>query len=460
MIHLFSTMLLLFISIPRASAGFSALSSSYSSCFVRSASVTRRCVMMNHAPHPPVTYQYVNNQRLPVVRRLLPSSFYNIGRRSHNHHYLHHRQQSIFAMSSSTSSDNNGSDKDDMKMNISRLSTLQSLLYERGAPGSIGCNIGNGDLIAISPSTVACTSEYKDLHPHLLPIAKSTSSGHIICALRRAYADDVPEYDSPSLHAPWPIVESAVGLPGMRLLALNSEHLMRRIAADADAKLDEASRNRIVDMYNHGLGNGNISDKSLDMPYTIGSVTELGYGLDKYILLRVGPFPDLYETMSNTHLSRGDEKSSLIAAEASNGKFGGFGSTFAFYAKLLASLSPKREEECRDAARMTLRMPLPSLGLTRKDYVDVAKMAGIAAQNDDGDAALRKMLDMYEKIREHEKDDNSRDGKTPQQIAMEDANYLLDVACLTGRKYGDVREEIAKIYREVGTEEDAKFVER
>jgi hypothetical protein len=43
---------------------------------------------------------------------------------------------------------------------------------------------------------------------------------------------------------------------------------------------------------------------------------------------------------------------------------------------------------------------------------------------------------------------------------MEDANYLLDVACLTGRKYGDVREEIAKIYREAGMEEDARFVER
>jgi hypothetical protein len=196
------------------------------------------------------------------------------------------------------------------------------------------------------------------------------------------------------------------------------------------------------------------------MPYVSGSVAELGYGLDKYILLRVGPFPDLYETMSNMHLSRGDEKSSLIAAETSNGKFGGFGSTFAFYAKLLASLSPKREEECRDAARMTLRMPLPSLGLTRKNYVDVAIMAGIANQNDDGDLALRKMLDMYEKIREHEKDDNSRDAKTLQQTAMEDANYLLDVACLTGRKYGELREEIAKIYRGAGMEEDARFVER
>ncbi|KAL3762275.1 hypothetical protein ACHAWU_000922 [Discostella pseudostelligera] len=455
MILLVSTMLVLLTSIPRTYAGGGSARASLTSstCFVRS--VSRRCTNANQSPRAsPAIYQYANKPAPSGVFSLLPSSF-----------YLHHHQQrgNFAALSSSSSSENNdvGDTTDDLKINVSRLSTLQSLLSERGAPGSIGCNLGNGDLIAIPPSS-SCSVEYKDLHPHLLPLAKSTSSGHIICALRRAYADDVPEYDSPSINAPWPIVESAVGLPGMRLLALNSEHLMRRIAADADANSgdDEESRSKIVEMYNNGLGNGSISEKSLDTPYLTGGVAELGYGLDKYILLRVGPFPDLYETMSNTHLSRGDEKSSLIAAEASNGKFGGFGSTFAFYAKLLASLSPKREEECRDAARMTLRMPLPSLGLTRKDYIDVAKMAGIANQDDDGEVALRKMLDMYEKIREHEKDDNSRDGKTPQQIAMEDANYLLDLACLTGRKYGEVREEIAKIYRGAGMEDDARFVER
>jgi len=339
------------------------------------------------------------------------------------------------------------------KVNVSRLSTLQSLLTERGAPGSIGCNQGSGDLVPIDSSS-SSSDEYKNLHPHLLPLAKSKSSGNIICALRRAYADDA-DYDSPSLVAPWPIVESAVGLPGMRLLGLNSEHLMRRIAADADANLDEVEAQRVVGLYNDGLGNGELEEKSMDTPYEMGSVEKLGYGLDKFVLLRVGPFPDLYETMSNQHLSRSDEESSLIAAESSNGKFGGFGSTFAFYAKLLASL-PNRQEECRDAARMCLRLPLPSMGLTRKDFVDVAKMAELES---DGDDPLSGMMDMYEKIREHEKDENSGD-KTPKQTAMEDANYLLDVACLTGQEYGEIRGKIAEIYRAASMNDDADFVER
>lgn len=305
------------------------------------------------------------------------------------------------------------------------------------------------------PLSSSSSSEFKDLHPHLLPLARSQSTGNVICALRRAYADDAG-YDSPSLASPWPIVESAVGLPGMRLLSLNSEHLMRRICADADANLEGDDAQRILELYNDGLGSGSLG--AMDVPYEMGSVEKLGYGLEKYVLLRVGPFPDLYETMANQHLSRGDEESSLIAAEASNGKFGGFGSTFAFYAKLLSSL-PNREEECRDAARMCVRMPLPSMGLTVSDFATVSKMAQYADAADNTETALQKLRDMYENIREHEQDDNNGD-KSVKQTAMEDANYLLDIACLTGQKYGEVRGEIANIYRSAGMESDADFADR
>ena len=389
----------------------------------------------------------------------LPACFVSSARRSL--HSVHNLQQKLSASSSSSSEEETdlvkrlvSSVADEEKINVSRISTLQTLLSERGAPGSIGCSSAGGDLSPISISSSA-SSEYTDLHPHLLPLAKSTSSGNIICALRRAYADDSEAYDSPSINAPWPIVESGIHFPGMRLLALNSEHLMRRIAADADATIESSEAEKVVGVYNTGLGSGNLPEKSMDTPYEMGSVAKLGYGLEKFVLLRVGPFPDLYETMSNQHLAREDEESSLIAAETANGKFGGFGSTFAFYAKLLASL-PNRDEECRDAARVTLRLPLPSMGLTRKDFVEVAKMSQLEGTADD---LLSGMLDMYEKIREHERDDNSGD-KTPKQTAMEDANYLLDVACLTGKNYGDIREKIASIYRDAGMEDDAKFVER
>jgi len=260
------------------------------------------------------------------------------------------------------------------------------------------------------------------------------------------------------------VVESSITQPGMRLLSLNSEHFMRRIAAEADDDEDTEAKEEVTSLYNEGLGKGELTGafSSLDEPWVPGAVADLGYGAEKYCLLRVGPFPDLYQSMSRQHLGRGDEKSSLIAAETCNGKFGGFGSTFAFYAKLLSEL-PKRGEEARDAARMCLRMPVPSMGLSREDMAVVAGTAklfdgdGEDSDAENVDAAMAKLLEFYEKIRDHEEEDNKGD-KTPQQAATDDANYILDVACLTGRKYGEVRDEIAEIYRKVGMDDAADFV--
>jgi hypothetical protein len=170
---------------------------------------------------------------------------------------------------------------------ISRLETLKELLSLTGAPGSKYCNSPN-DLSLIHLNDETVQEEILLLHPHLVPIAKSKSTGYYVCALRRAFADDAM-YVSSS-HQPWPIVESAANAPGYSLLALNSEHLMRRIACQQDFDGSQVA----VNMYNQNLGQGILKDTSLDSPYVPGSVNTLGYGLSKYCLLRVGPFSDLY----------------------------------------------------------------------------------------------------------------------------------------------------------------------
>ncbi|CAB9519715.1 expressed unknown protein [Seminavis robusta] len=342
---------------------------------------------------------------------------------------------------------------------ISRLSTLQTMLAKYGAPGSTGCTKEN-DLEPILPSqdapellasmTDAEDDELSNLHPYLYPIAKSKSSGNLICALRNAYATEG------DLDNPWPIVESTIGGPGMQLLSLNSEHLMRRIACEKDFAGDDKEA---VDMYNDGLGQGLMKDKVFDSPYVVGDVEKLGYGAEKYSLLRVGPFPDLYRTMSLQHSERDDEASSLIAAEAANGKFSQFGSTYRFYARLLDSFH-QREEEARDASRMCLRLPLPTIGLTREDFKEVAVLGLIADKGDSEEEAMVKLQVMYEKIREHEKEDDpqANQGMTPEQMAADEANYLLDTTALTGGPWRDTRAKLAEIFRSVGKEDMAAFV--
>jgi len=344
---------------------------------------------------------------------------------------------------------------------ISRLSTLQTLLSKHGAPGSKGCTEPNDlspvETLADTPELISSLGGsddiLADLHPHLFPLARSASTGNYICALRRAYADDA-DYESSS-NAPWPIVEAKIGGPGMRLLALNSEHFMRRIACEGDFA---GNGEELVAIYNDGLGQGLIKDKGLDAPYEPGSVESLGYGVEKYALLRVGPFPDLYESMAKQHSAKGDQSSSLIAAEASNGKFTGFGSTFAFYAKLLSTF-PDREEETRDAARMCLRLPIPSAGFEKEDFRDIAVLAQLAEEGDSADEAIAKLQVMYEKIRQHEQEEDSSSGKTPEQQAIDDANYLLDTVALTGGKWSEVRSKLGDIYHAGGKADMAAFVD-
>lgn len=342
---------------------------------------------------------------------------------------------------------------------ISRLETLKELLSLTGAPGSKHCNAPN-DLHPVNIQNDS-NEELLQLHPHLVPIAKSKSTGYYVCALRRAFADDAMYVSSSN--QPWPIVESAVNAPGYSLLALNSEHLMRRIACQQDFNGSQVA----VNLYNQNLGQGILKDSSLDTPYVPGSVNTLGYGLSKYCLLRVGPFPDLYQEMSLTHLSKGDESSSLIAAEAANGKFTGFASTFRFYAEMLNKF-PNREDETKDAARVCLRMPLSSIGSDVEDYMAVAILAGLANINDTSEDAMNKLKEMYDKIKAHEKEEQNSSASGPgqtslteEQQAIEDVNDILDqMVFQSDRDWSSIRKDMGDIYGRVsGLQDMANFVD-
>ncbi|MGK3759893.1 MAG: hypothetical protein ACI8RD_012210 [Bacillariaceae sp.] len=183
-------------------------------------------------------------------------------------------------------------------LGISRLETLQTMLSSHGAPGSIGCSLPDGDLEPINFSSMGSSNEknikddeepelittmsadlntadeYTNLHPHLYPLAKSKSTGNFICALRRAFADDNSDMYESSSNAPWPIVEAKLSGPGMRLLALNSEHYMRRIVCECDFN---GERKELIEYYNKDLGKDMIKDEALDRPYEEGAVEQLGY---------------------------------------------------------------------------------------------------------------------------------------------------------------------------------------
>lgn len=400
-----------------------------------------------------------------------------------------HRE--LFPLARYCSSSETASISFNIENNVSRLSTLQTLLSKHGAPGSVGCQKGNNDLVPILSGSSSfqevpeliesmegdddretlvsndLIQRFHNLHPYLFPIAQSQSSGNVICGYRNPMLE---EYDK---NHPWPIVETKVGAPGFRILALNSEHLMRRIICECDDKIEQDNNNNndkddyhdSINLYNKGLGQGMMKDVGLDTPYQLGSVKKLGYGVEKYVLLRVGPFPDLYENMVRGHYQRGDEQSALIAAEASNHKFSGFGSTYRFYSRLLSSL-PNRSEECRDAARMCLRMPLSTIGIDYQDLEEVVilgQMIPAKEQEQDDfitkDLAIEKLKAMRSLLQSVEADEDPvASGKTKNQVVIDEAYKILDDAILEQKEWHSIRPHLSQHYRLGGKDDLAQFV--
>jgi hypothetical protein len=350
---------------------------------------------------------------------------------------------------------------------VSRWNTLQTLLQRHGAPGSVHCATPM-DLVPIDKKT-SPNVDWTNLHPYLYPICQSAATGHLLCAYRNA--DVELSFTSPRQDDAWPLVEAKIGGPGMHLVALSSEHLMRRIICQVDYN-QENTVGDSIELYNQGLGQGQLVPSfaagTLDTPYVAGSVAQLKLGVEKYVLLRVGPFADLYQQLARAHFAKQDVASALIAAESANAKMPGFASHFLFYARLLNQM-PKRHEESRDAARQCVRLPsVPTIGPSWREYRDVAVLGQLltadeveASDSDDTPPhkALAKLLHLYRLYKSVEQTNAKQGNKTPEQMVMDQANDLINETVLTGQPWSSIRSKLAALFRSIGKDDLAVFVD-
>ncbi|CAN0342154.1 unnamed protein product, partial [Hapterophycus canaliculatus] len=84
------------------------------------------------------------------------------------------------------------------------------------------------------------------------------------------------------------------------------------------------------------LGNDGLPEG--DPLYEKGDVEKLGRGIMKYHALRVGPFADVYEWLTASHLEKGDNTAALASAERANEIFVGWGRPYGHYARVLAKM--------------------------------------------------------------------------------------------------------------------------
>jgi hypothetical protein len=212
-------------------------------------------------------------------------------------------------------------------------------------------------------------------------------------------------------------------------------------------------------------------------PYAKGEIESFRrFGHDKYTLLRVGPFADLYSKVALEKLNKFSEagvntggpftpeqESDILAScEVLNGKLSlSYGSTLLFNSRVLEKLGQGREEEVKDTARSIMKADagLWGVGVEEKDAADACRRAleldGVASSSQ----VMAKYGDWYEMVKDAEKQQSKdaekhEEGKTKRDVAIEQAGEVMDRVVLYGKDgecdWDGCRGELAEVYERGG----------
>ncbi|EEC74367.1 hypothetical protein OsI_09684 [Oryza sativa Indica Group] len=316
-----------------------------------------------------------------------------------------------------------------MRPAVSRAAFASVLLAPRAVGVAARCASSSSS--AASPSVAAATYDHASF-------------------IKEVAATDPPEHLSSLLNVlqargnltsllRWPTAPSGMEMPvvevrnhGLWLLAKNVNQYIHRVLVEAD-----------INGYADDLWSA-VGDTGKKL-YTKGDFKESQMAdLDAYLLKKVGLFPDVIERKTSRHFEKGDYVSALITGEFyTRDQFPGFGRPFVFNAEILKRVG--RTTEAKDSARVALKSPWWTLGCS---YEEAAELAG---WEDEQIEFIR------EKVSEEGKREDLKKGKAPEQVVLDEAAFLMDLASVDGN-WDDVVDRIAGCYREAGLDDIAKFI--
>jgi hypothetical protein len=150
---------------------------------------------------------------------------------------------------------------------------------------------------------------------------------------------------------------------GIYLVAMGTDQYCHRLVAEQDF-MSLPTAPKAIELLNaagqmHIEGDHIAFLKSGKFP----TLTEedLKLVLDRYLLTKVGAFPDCYERLATNFFNLKNEVSALVTCERAASIFYGWGHPVNFHAKLMSRM-PGREKEARDAARASLGQPAWTVG--------------------------------------------------------------------------------------------------
>ena len=274
------------------------------------------------------------------------------------------------------------------------------------------------------------------LHPLVVPLA-STAAGDVLGLLRwppksgevsvvktRAQGPGDVAADSLSLHPCGTPVQYA-----------------RRAAVEADVAVDGTrDATTVISAAAEAAVEGGGD------AYGAGDVEASRLSLEHFLLVRVGPFTDVWEGVARGKLAKGDETAALVAAERASSLNPGWGCCGYLQSQICGLLG--RTEEQRDLALGALEAPFWTLGVPVADALAAAQLSHV----DDLRGLVRAMED---KVREQQ---NAAPRTAAELAFLRLTDALDDVVRLHGR-WDDSRPIVAGALREAGFEDAARIAD-
>jgi hypothetical protein len=193
------------------------------------------------------------------------------------------------------------------------------------------------------------------LNPFFIPVGKDATTGHYVGFMR------------------WPTQKEGMDLQiattteaGVKLVALSTDKYVARMAAESDfygrpeSDYLESMANESGTLYKKGdslamLNSGRFPSQTDHDKRLI---------LDRYLLTKVGAFPEGYERLAEDFREKKNDVSALVTCERSSNVFYGWGHPNTYHALMLLKLN--RAAEAKDTAQSSLAMPKWTLTSTIK----------------------------------------------------------------------------------------------
>jgi len=191
------------------------------------------------------------------------------------------------------------------------------------------------------------------INPFLIPLSYNKDDKTFTCYLR------------------WPTQRAEMDLQivktnevGATLISASTDKYCHRLVVEADFN-GYTDTNQLIEKLNQDgqlYTAGDFQGLIKSGKFPTNNEKELSLIIDRYLLTKVGHFPDCYERLATDFLEKSKETSALVTCERAISMFYGWGHPINFHTKMIHSL--KRDKEAGESAKASMAMPKWTLAST------------------------------------------------------------------------------------------------